>query len=120
MLSNIDYWNLINTRGDLIDFALKSGCPSTMIDGGPEFNFSVNPTLMRSLRHTGNGNAEFPRELRGGNEELRNMRWWPVTGENMIISTKILEGYHIYASRAYHSLLVGRDFKLFLLKLNEH
>ena len=116
----LDYHNYSRTKEKCISFLEKKMVPPKSIDGGPEYNLTANWDLLRSYKfdplnpHL----SKYLDEVRGA-PETRNMRWWPVTSEDYLISVQELPGYKTSFASHYWSPLLCKKVTIFALQKNE-
>jgi 4-amino-4-deoxy-L-arabinose transferase-like glycosyltransferase len=110
-VEGVDYHNFNRTREKCIQYLENRGVSSKEIDGGEEYNFMSNISLLRFYRY----NLGCDQEARG-TEQTRNLRWWPITGERYIVSKSTIPGYKTIYAAHYWSPLLWRKVDLYVLQ----
>jgi hypothetical protein len=91
-----DYMSWNRARWQAIKELEGAGITARQIDGGPEYNYPVNANLVNSWR-LGSGYAIVNR----GAPPRCNWRWWPINGEDYIISFSPVPEYDIIARHKF-------------------
>lgn len=106
-----DYLSWNRARWNALHDLEHMGISPSSIDGGPEYNYWVNPQLSNdtslgttySITHRG----EYPR---------CNWRWWSVSGEQYIISFSPIPGYNVIGRYPFFGGLTMCDRDVLVLK----
>lgn len=97
-----DYLSANRARWQVLAELERSGVSWRSIDGGAEFD------VMRDISIYGSPNrGEAPRS---------DWRWWPISGEEFIVSFSPIPGYEIKSSAEYFSLLTMSKHPVYVLK----
>jgi hypothetical protein len=88
---NQEYLSSNRARWQAISWLEKTGAKSAQIDGGYEYNILRDLSVYNTTYR-----GEPPRN---------NWRWWPIKGENNIISFSPVPGYKTIHVEPYFSLL---------------
>lgn len=124
LIAAVDYRNFLVCKQNALNSLEASGVNPRCIDGGPDYNMSVNTDLVGRFKKTAEQNG-WQKEDRGG-DPRNTYRWWPVSGEDYIISFGPLDTYEIVARPKYWSGIKFGLKELLVLKsrhageLNHH
>lgn len=111
LVSQQDYMGWNRARSQLLDSLMARGVDYARIDGGAEFNQFMRPDISR---------AQFDAEGRRvsdfrGEKPRCDWRWWPITGEEYIVSFSTIPQYDLVDSRQYFSFLSRSEKSVLLL-----
>lgn len=114
---SFDFHSFAHTREKCISFLESHGASPQSIDGGPEYNLYSNLNLLQwfTLDPAHPATAGYVDHARG-NSRTQKLRWWPVTGEDYVVSMQELPGYELKFTSCYWSPLMGSNMKMFALK----
>lgn len=108
-----DCMNLNRAQWQALSYLEQKGVNPLLIDGGQEYNF----------QHGGNAcitgidpkTKKWPEYKRGGPLRAK-LRWWPINGEDYIISCLPIDGYTKIAEFNYWNTLKWRSRQVFVLQ----
>jgi hypothetical protein len=95
----------------------NSGVSPLRIDGGWDYNLWHNSNLQNYWQQVG-GRAEYLQSTRG-DDLTRNLRWWPVSGEDYVISSNMPSArypFRVLKAQPYFSWVKMAERKLYVLK----
>jgi hypothetical protein len=99
---NQEYLSANRARWQAIEWLEKTGVKSSVVDGGYEYNVLRDMSVFNSTYR-----GEAPRD---------SWRWWPIKGENYIISLSPVPGYKTIHVEPYFSLLDGKTRNIEVLE----
>jgi hypothetical protein len=96
-LASLDYLGWNRARYQATSELEHAGVSPLRIDGGPEYNYLADPSLMKECEFK---NGSYGITHRGVYPRC-NWRWWPINGEDYIISFSPVPDYDIVARHQF-------------------
>jgi hypothetical protein len=110
-LAEQDFMSWNRARWQALGDLERFGVSALRIDGGYEYNYTVNPAL---LREVGQGTA-YSFTHRGAYPRC-NWRWWSVSGEDYVLSFSPLPGYYTVGWYPFFGALTMSERNMFILQ----
>ncbi|MBX9686665.1 MAG: hypothetical protein K2X27_08180, partial [Candidatus Obscuribacterales bacterium] len=109
----MDVMNFNRAQSMATQRLLNEGIRAEAIDGGPAFVLPIGGKIFSSTFKQGVG---WPDSMRGKGERCK-LRWWPILGENYIISTREIKDYKVVHRDYYWSPLRWRRQAILTLQI---
>lgn len=93
----------------------KQGISPRNIDGGPEYNHQFASPDVGKAYVVNDTMKGWPSYLRG-TEKTSYYRWWPINGEDYIVSCYFMEDYHPIAETPYWNTLKWKFKTIYILE----
>ena len=107
-----DYMSWNQARWHAIAELERVGVPPLQIDGGPEYNYLANPSLVRACQLSAAGYVITNR----GTKPYCDWRWWPISGERFLIAFNEVPGYNVVARTSFFGALTWSRRQILTLK----
>ena len=113
LLAVSDNMNFLRAQWQTLQKLKQAGVPPERIDGGALHSLHVvdHPIFSSTYDQT----TGWPARVRGA-KERSDLRWWPVLGEDYIVATDNLKGYHVVGEVKYWATLAFKHRKVLVLK----